>query len=120
VAAAVLAGGSAWMMLASKRALGRQWAYQARLVEGHRLVQRGPYALVRHPIYSALFGMALATGLVHSRWTALPPFVLIFAAGTAVRVRGEEGLLKEAFGREFEDYARRVPAFIPAVRRMPE
>jgi len=37
----------------------------------------------------------------------------IFAIGTLIRVRSEEKLLSEAFGAEFEDYARRARAFIP-------
>ena len=113
VVAVLLAAGSAWMMVASERALGRQFAYQARLVEGHQLVTSGPYRFVRHPIYTALFGLVLATALVWSRWVAIPAFLPLFVAGTLLRVRSEERLLRDAFGPRFDDYARRVPAVIP-------
>ena len=63
VVAILLAAVSVAVMLACQRALGRQFAFQARLVEGHRLIVAGPYRYVRHPIYTALFGLALATGL---------------------------------------------------------
>jgi protein-S-isoprenylcysteine O-methyltransferase Ste14 len=113
VVAILLAAVSVAVMLACQRALGRQFAYQARLVEGHRLIVAGPYRYVRHPIYTALFGLALATGLAVSRWPVIPLFAVLYAAGTAIRIRAEERLLRAGFGPEFEDYARRVPAFIP-------
>ncbi|MGE5647906.1 MAG: methyltransferase family protein [Acidobacteriota bacterium] len=116
IAAVALAAASVWIMRASERALGRQFAYQARLVEGHRLVTSGPYRFVRHPIYTALYGLTLATALVDSRWIAIPVFTAIYAVGTAVRVRSEERLLRTEFGAEFEQYAARVPAVVPGLR----
>ncbi len=101
------------VMLVCQRTLGRQFAYQARLVEGHRLIVTGPYRYVRNPIYSALFGLGLATGLVVGRWLLILLFTVLYTAGTAMRVRSEERLLRAEFGAVFEDYARRVPAFIP-------
>ncbi len=108
-----LAAASVAVMLACQRTLGSQFAYQARLVEGHRLITAGPYRYVRHPIYTALFGLGLATGLVVSRWPVIPIFAVLYVAGTVIRIRSEERLLRAAFGAEFDDYARRVPAFIP-------
>ena len=105
--------GSVLIALAAIQALGKEWSVTARLVEGHKLVTIGPYSLVRHPIYTGMFGMLLATGLAISYWMALLLGVLIFAIGTAIRVRSEEKLLREAFGAQFEDYTQRVPAVIP-------
>ena len=113
VVAVLLAAASVAVILAAQRALGRQFAYQARLVEGHRLITAGPYHYVRNPIYTALFGLALATGLVLSRWLVIPIFAVFYVAGTLMRIRIEERLLRAGFGPEFEDYARRVPALIP-------
>ncbi len=113
VVAVLLAAASVAVILAAQRALGRQFAYQARLVEGHRLITAGPYRYVRNPIYTALFGLALATGLVISRWPVILLFVVLYTAGTLVRIRSEERLLRARFGPEFEDYARRVPALVP-------
>ncbi len=108
-----LAIGSVWMVLAAVRALGKQWAVVARVVEGHKLVTEGPYRLVRNPIYTGMLGMMLATGLAISDWIALVAAVLLFTVGTWIRVRSEERLLRETFGAEFEAYARRVPAVLP-------
>ena len=57
--------------------------------------------------------MLLATGLAISHWIGLAIAIIVFAIGTMIRVRNEERLLRAAFGAEFDDYARRVPAVIP-------
>jgi protein-S-isoprenylcysteine O-methyltransferase Ste14 len=106
---------SAWIGLAAVRTLGRQWAYAARLVEGHRLVTEGPYRIVRHPIYTAMFGMLLATCFAFGHWLGWIVGGTVFVAGTLIRIRSEEKLLREAFGAEYEDFARRVKAFVPLV-----
>jgi protein-S-isoprenylcysteine O-methyltransferase Ste14 len=64
-----------------------------------------------------MFGMLLATGLATARWQALVAGTFLFLVGSEVRIRSEERLLREAFGLQFADYARRVPAFFP---RIPE
>lgn len=110
-----LAAGSVALTMWSVRTLGRQWALAARLVEGHELVTGGPYRYVRNPIYAGLLGMLLATGVALSRPLALLVGVLVFCAGTAVRVRAEERLLKSAFGETWEAWARRTPALIPGI-----
>jgi protein-S-isoprenylcysteine O-methyltransferase Ste14 len=110
-----IAVASVWLVNAAARRLGKQWALAARLVEGHTLVQDGPYRFVRNPIYTGMFGMLLATGLAASRWIPLLVAIMLFAAGTYIRIRSEERLLRQAFGSEFEEYARNVPALIPGV-----
>ncbi|MGH9510847.1 MAG: methyltransferase family protein [Terriglobales bacterium] len=110
-----LAAGSGWLLEAAVRTLGKQWALPARLVEGHKLITVGPYAYVRNPIYTGMFGMLIATGLAMEHWIALIVAVVIFAIGLVIRVRSEEKLLRTAFGAEFEEYAKRVPAVVPGI-----
>jgi protein-S-isoprenylcysteine O-methyltransferase Ste14 len=62
-----------------------------------------------------MLGMLIATGLAMEHWITTIAAVIIFAAGLVIRVRTEEKLLRAAFGEEFEDYARRVPAVIPGI-----
>ena len=109
----LLAVTSVWFCALSIRVLGEQWSLAARVVEGHKLVTHGPYSVVRNPIYTGMLGMLLATGLAVSHWIGLLIALAVFAIGTLIRVRSEERLLREMFGREFDDYARRVPAVIP-------
>lgn len=110
-----LSVGSVWLVAASVRALGKQWAYAARLVEGHKLIQDGPYRFVRNPIYTAMLGLFIATGMALEHWLHLAVGLVLFAVGTVIRVRSEEKLLRSAFGAEFEEYAKRVPAVVPGI-----
>lgn len=104
---------SVWISLAAVHTLGKHWSFQARLVQDHKLIVSGPYRRVRHPIYTGMFGMLLATGLALSHWIGFLPAIVVFALGTAIRIRSEEKLLREAFGDDFAAYARYVPAVFP-------
>jgi protein-S-isoprenylcysteine O-methyltransferase Ste14 len=110
-----IAAASVWLLESAVRTLGKQWALRARLVEGHKLITVGPYAYVRNPIYTGMLGMLIATGLATEHWVATIVAIPIFAVGMVIRVRSEEKLLQEAFGEEFEDYARRVRAVLPGI-----
>ncbi len=113
----LLAGWSAWAVIGAVRALGRQWSIQARVLENHQLVIGGPFAIVRHPIYSAMVAMLVATALAIGDWRALLGGLALELAGTWLRVRGEDRLLRETFGPTWEAYAAQVPALVP--RRLP-
>jgi protein-S-isoprenylcysteine O-methyltransferase Ste14 len=92
--------------------LGRYWSGTITLKEGHRLIRSGPYALVRHPIYTgilcAVLGTAIAQGEVRS--------ALAFT-GLAMlhhfKSRREERWLEEEFGEEYRQYHENVPALVP-------
>jgi len=101
--------------MSAVRALGKEWSLTARVLEGHTLATHGPYAWVRHPIYTGMLGMLVATGLATSYWPGLLIAIVIFFIGTEIRMRVEEGLLHENFGAEFDDYARRVSAIVPGI-----
>ncbi|MDQ6652340.1 MAG: isoprenylcysteine carboxylmethyltransferase family protein [Acidobacteriota bacterium] len=113
--AVVVALGSVWLIMMAVKTLGKEWSITARLVEGHKLATSGPYAYVRHPIYSGMLGMLLATGLAISNPVALLAALVVFFIGTTIRIRSEERLLGQAFGKEFDDYAHRVRAIIPGL-----
>jgi protein-S-isoprenylcysteine O-methyltransferase Ste14 len=113
LAAVLLAVVSAWLAVAAVRTLGKQWSVGARLAEGHQLIVAGAYSHMRHPIYTAMLGLLVATGLVTTFWPLLIAEVVLFSVGTAIRVYAEEKLLREAFGEDFDAYARYVPAILP-------
>lgn len=108
-----LAAGSAWLAVSAVTELGKQWSLQARLIEGHKLITSGAYGIVRHPIYTAMLGMLLATGLALSHWLAISVALVVFYTGTKIRTTLEERLLRDAFGEEFEAWRSRVPGLIP-------
>jgi len=96
--------------------LGRQFRIQAGLWPDHNLVCTGPYAVVRHPIYASMLAMLVATALLNTAWPFVALAVALFVAGTEIRVRTEDNLLAARFGAAFEEYRRRVPAYLPPVR----
>ncbi|HEY8141868.1 MAG TPA: isoprenylcysteine carboxylmethyltransferase family protein [Kofleriaceae bacterium] len=109
----LLSGWSAWAVIGAVRALGKQWSIQARVLENHELVTAGPFATVRHPIYSAMIAMLVATGFAIGDWRAVLGGLALELTGTWLRVRGEDRLLRETFGTVWEAYAARVPALVP-------
>lgn len=98
------------------RALGRQWRIDAGLSTDHELVTHGPYSIVRNPIYTSMFCVLLGTGIVLTPPLRLAIAVALLVAGTEIRVHIEERLLASRFGEEFEQYRRKVPAYIPFLR----
>lgn len=96
--------------------LGKQWSLQARVLDEHELIQRGPYKIVRHPIYTGMFGMLVAGGLAYGHWLGLLLGSVVYYIGTVMRIRSEERLLREQFGAAYADYTRAVPAFLPLKR----
>ena len=87
---AVLVVGGITLLNAAVQTLGRQWSLVARVASGHDLVTTGPYGHVRHPIYTAMLLMLIATGLAISGPARLAIAVAVFTLGTALRVRAEE------------------------------
>lgn len=102
--------------LSATSALGKQWRYDAALNPDHHLIRRGPYSVVRHPIYASMLLMFVSTALIVSNWIAFCIALVFFLVGIETRVRIEEGLLIAHFGNEYEEYRRRVPAYIPGLR----
>ncbi len=97
-------------------ALGKQWRLEAALSADHELIQRGPYSIIRHPIYTSMFCIFIALALMLGTWWTSLIGAVIFFVGTEIRVRAEERLLISRFGANFDLYRKRVPAYIPGVR----
>ena len=113
----LLLGGSAVaIFIASTKAMGRNWSVVARTRSDHELVRHGPFAVIRHPIYLALFLYLLSFAIAFGHWNQLLVAVPFFWAGLIIRVREEEKLLRAQFGDDHARYVREVPAFIPFIR----
>lgn len=109
----VIAAALAWT---SVQHLGKQFRIHAGLYVDHELVRTGPYAIVRHPIYSSLLAILLVTILLLTSWTMAIVSLALFVVGTEIRVRSEDQLLASRFGQQFAEYKRTVPAYLPFVR----
>jgi protein-S-isoprenylcysteine O-methyltransferase Ste14 len=120
VAASTLPGAllfayAAWAGVAGVRGLGRNLTPLPAPRIGGTLVTSGIYARLRHPLYSSLMAMGLGWALL---WSSVPGLVL--AGGLCVflhaKARHEEARLRETF-TDYADYSRRVPRYLPRVRR---
>lgn len=115
--AAVLLAASALLADRSLAVLGAQWRVVASVGSEDRLVTEGPFARVRHPVYAAMLGALLGTGVLLSGPVTWASAAAAYLAGTAIRIRSEERLLRARFGAAHEAYARKVPALLPLRRR---
>lgn len=81
------------------------------------LVTEGSYSWVRHPMYSAFLAMLLATGLVVSARLALLAAVVLYVAGTELRITAEEGALEKQFPAQCEEYRLKTRwRYVPGLR----
>ena len=93
--------------------LGRLWSGSITVKEGHRVVDTGPYGLVRHPIYTGLIFAVIATAVAEATVTALAAIALI-SIGLWLKARVEERFLATELGPDdYAAYRRRVPMLVP-------
>lgn len=95
-------------------ALGRVWT--SLFIAGYKdaeLVQHGPYALLRHPLYLLSLLAMLGVGLTTRSLAITVALLLVFAAIHLLAARAEERFLRDRHGASFERYAASVPAFLP-------
>jgi protein-S-isoprenylcysteine O-methyltransferase Ste14 len=92
--------------------LGRNWSGAVRISEDHELIRSGPYARIRHPIYSGLLLAILGTAVVLGRWRGIAA-LMVAIVGFAYKAKREERLLAQEFGSAFEEHRRRTGFFIP-------
>jgi protein-S-isoprenylcysteine O-methyltransferase Ste14 len=111
-----LAAVSLGVTWAALKHLGRQWRLAAVVAEDQQLITTGPYAVLRHPIYTALLGILLATALLIARWPHALAGLALYLIGAEIRARAEESVLLRAFGDQYRDYKRRTYAFLPWIR----
>ena len=93
-------------------ALGKEWSPQLQLRKEHHLVTTGPYARIRHPLYTAMIGYGTSLALVTANW-----FFVVFAitaiAGLFARIPKEEQMMIKEFGEEYKAYMQRTRRFFP-------
>ena len=92
--------------------LGRNWSGTVTLKEGHELIRSGPYAYVRHPIYTGLLVALLGSAVVCGELHALIGWCVV--AGAFIRkLRIEERFMREIFPGQYQGYCAQVPALVP-------
>lgn len=98
----------------ARMTLGRNWSGRVTFKENHELIVRGPYAFVRHPIYTAMLLMFLGTAFAIGTGAALLAVPILFLSFW-IKYRQEEALMFEHFGDSYRDYMKRVKAIVPLI-----
>jgi len=115
-AGSLLYFGGLALVLWGRLALGKFYfvssGFGAPLFQDHNLVDAGPYAIVRHPMYLGILLASLGGILFYRTWTLV--FFLLIFPGLVNRARREEKALVAWFGPAYLDYCRRVPAWLPS------
>jgi len=96
--------------------LGRLWSGSVTRKADHHVIDTGPYAFVRHPIYTGLLVAIAATVCVSASAETLAGAALL-ATGIYIKARTEERFLRDQLGPDtYDAYARRVPMLVPLLR----
>jgi len=92
--------------------LGTNWSRSVTIKQGHELITTGPYAVVRHPIYTGILAGFLGTAIALSQMRGFIAFVLIFFA-LWLKLRMEEQWMRSQFGETYTTYSRHTAALVP-------
>jgi protein-S-isoprenylcysteine O-methyltransferase len=114
IAAAILCVSGVSVCLWARAALGRNWSGTITLKENHELIVRGPYRLVRHPIYTGLLAMVLGTVLQQGHMGGVIGLVLIFVS-LWIKSDQEEKLMCKQFPDQYPAYQEGVRRIIPYI-----
>ena len=111
----LLTGAGIAFAIWARMCLGQNWSSAVSIKVGHQLIRRGPYAWVRHPIYSGLLLALIGTALERRRVIGFVA-VAMFWLGFWIKSRLEEGFMRQTFGEEYIEYSRGTGALIPRLR----
>ena len=129
VTGAGIAGGRTWPVVAglaviyaglalrswSIATLGRYFTYAVQVERGQRVIQHGPYSVVRHPGYAGFLLAHSGTGLALDNWLSLAIATLLPLVGILVRVRVEEDALVRELGDTYRSYCLRTRRLVPGI-----
>jgi protein-S-isoprenylcysteine O-methyltransferase Ste14 len=96
----------------ARQYLGRNWSHAVTIKQGHELITTGPYALVRHPIYTGILTGFLGTTIALSQVRGVIGFLLMFLV-LGAKLRIEEEWMRSQFGEAYATYAHQTAALVP-------
>jgi protein-S-isoprenylcysteine O-methyltransferase Ste14 len=114
VVASILCIGGLVICLWARAILGRNWSGTITLKENHELIVRGPYRFVRHPIYTGLLAMMMATAIAQAHLAGMIGVVLVFVSFW-IKSSYEEALMLQQFPEKYVGYRQRVKRLIPFI-----
>lgn len=113
VLGAIVFASALWVFRRSHKELGRNWSITLEIRDQHRLINTGPYAFIRHPMYTSFLLMGLGQALLLPNWIAGLSGLVGFAVLFFLRVGKEERMMLENFGPQYRAYMERTKRLIP-------
>src|SRR5262245_2932340 len=104
-----------WLFYRSHWDLSTNWSVSLDIRENHRLITSGVYRSIRHPMYAAIFLLAIGQALFVPNWIVGPFNLCAFILMFSLRLGPEERMMCERFGSEYEMYMDNSKRLIPGV-----
>ncbi|MDR3576978.1 MAG: isoprenylcysteine carboxylmethyltransferase family protein [Anaerolineaceae bacterium] len=95
------------------RVLGRFYTRTLLTTTDQRIVEEGPYRLLRHPGYAGSLLVWTGAGLAACNWAVFLIITLTMGISYAYRMRSEEAMLLAQFGQAYRAYSQRTRRIIP-------
>jgi protein-S-isoprenylcysteine O-methyltransferase len=95
--------------------LGRFFKFTVVVQTNHRVVDTGPYRLIRHPSYTGLLMAALGLGISLGTWLSIPLCLAPPLIGFSLRLTREERVLADELGEPYRSYMRRTQRLVPGI-----
>jgi protein-S-isoprenylcysteine O-methyltransferase Ste14 len=108
-----------WLFGKALADLGRWWAPGQELKNDLELVRTGAFFYVRHPMYTAIIGIAVCQIFMIQNWIAGPISLILVAPFCIYQIRREERLLIQFFGDDYRDYIRQTGMLWPKEDKLP-
>jgi protein-S-isoprenylcysteine O-methyltransferase Ste14 len=110
----LMAGAGLGFAVWARAHLGSNWSARVTVKEDHELIRSGPYAIVRHPIYTGLLFALLGTAISFGQWRGLVAFACV-TISLLLKLRTEERFMRETFPDQYPRYRAEVSTLIPFV-----
>jgi protein-S-isoprenylcysteine O-methyltransferase Ste14 len=96
----------------ARATIGKDWSAEVQIKEGHELIRSGPYAYIRHPIYTGILLAVAGSAVSIGEYRALLACA-VMCVGFARKAKKEESFLAAEFGPAFQEHRRRTGFFLP-------
>ena len=98
----------------SRYLLADNWSVSVQKKEDHKLIRKGPYRFIRHPIYSGLLVLFLGNAIIVGDYRGLIAVGIVFISFW-LKLKKEERSMMDLFGDEYKDYMKKSKALIPGL-----
>ncbi len=95
--------------------LGRLFTFEIGIRDNHKIIEEGPYQVIRHPSYTGYLLMLVGLGLALGSLSLFMPLFLGTCIFFVLRIRSEEKMLVAYFGEKYRQYQRRTKRLVPFV-----